>query len=383
MSTSRAVCYRCHKPAVVCICAGLQQVRNRTGIIVLQHPQERFHPIGTVRFARLGLENARVIVDEPARPPLTLPPRTGLLFPSPEARDLADVPPEARPGHLLVLDGTWPQARGLYRRNPWLGRLPHFRAPPREGQYRIRREPHAYGLSTIEAIVAALEVLEPDTAGLGQLLEAFSRMIDRQIEYARVPTPRARRRRAEPGPRRLDPGLAPERIVLGYGEFDPSVRGSGPPCLLYWSAVHLASGATFEGWVRPDHELSDRQLQHAGLARADLEAGELLESLAARWAAFLGAEGVLAAWNQSTLDCIASGPLRARRTLLLKAAYCNWRRRQCGALDAVLAAEGLAPMAVPFAGRAGRVMARLLPAARRLAESGVLQAPRGLAAPSD
>ena len=52
-----------------------------------------------------------------------LPARTALLFPGDDAKDLAQMPAEERPEHLVVLDGTWPQARGLYRRNSWLQAL--------------------------------------------------------------------------------------------------------------------------------------------------------------------------------------------------------------------------------------------------------------------
>ncbi|HHH10935.1 MAG TPA: DTW domain-containing protein, partial [Sorangium sp.] len=52
---ARPFCYRCHKPAVTCICARVKRVDNRTKIWLLQHPRERFHPIGTARIARLGL----------------------------------------------------------------------------------------------------------------------------------------------------------------------------------------------------------------------------------------------------------------------------------------------------------------------------------------
>ena len=45
--TFRRVCYRCHKAAIVCVCDGVERVLNRTGIVILQHPRERFHPIGT------------------------------------------------------------------------------------------------------------------------------------------------------------------------------------------------------------------------------------------------------------------------------------------------------------------------------------------------
>ena len=48
-------CYECHKPRGLCVCGNIPRVDNRTSILVLQHPRERLHPIGTARFVRLGL----------------------------------------------------------------------------------------------------------------------------------------------------------------------------------------------------------------------------------------------------------------------------------------------------------------------------------------
>lgn len=75
----RAQCYRCFKPAATCICSTVTRVANRTGILILQHPRERLHAIGTVRFARLGLSHVRVRSCAPGMDSSTpLPPRTAV-----------------------------------------------------------------------------------------------------------------------------------------------------------------------------------------------------------------------------------------------------------------------------------------------------------------
>jgi DTW domain-containing protein YfiP len=187
--TFRQNCYRCFKPASHCMCDRIGRVENRTRITILQHPRERFHAIGTARIARLGLVNSSLVV-----PPTTLArslahrldvaPGTGLLFPGAEARNLNDVEPTERPTGLLVLDGTWSQARKLYNQNAWLSALPHYALTPTSpSRYRIRKEPRESYLSTLEAIVQALEVLEPETKGMSGLLDAFDTMIDDQVVF--------------------------------------------------------------------------------------------------------------------------------------------------------------------------------------------------------
>src|ERR1700712_753983 len=84
----RAVCYRCFKAQLTCICARLPSVDNRTQVLVLQHPRERLHPIGTARFAQLGLQHSALHVawnsgarehEQPAW--LASRARVGLLYP--------------------------------------------------------------------------------------------------------------------------------------------------------------------------------------------------------------------------------------------------------------------------------------------------------------
>ena len=184
----RAQCYRCFKARTTCICSSITRVANTTGILILQHPRERFHAIGTVRFARLGLSNVRIapcVPDEDATAVRAqLPGGTALLYPAPGARDLATLAGEDRPQHLLVLDGTWTHARKMYGAQRWLHDLPHVRLTPgTASRYRLRREPRPDYVATLEAIVAALRILEPETAGLDELLDSFSTMIDRQAAF--------------------------------------------------------------------------------------------------------------------------------------------------------------------------------------------------------
>lgn len=185
----RPTCYRCFKPRITCICEGLGAVDNRTGVIILQHPRERHHALGTVRFARLGLSRVDVRVcgpkDEAAMArACVFPPNCAFLYPSADGRDVASLGPGERPDHLVIVDGTWHHAHSLVRAARQLRELPHvYVQPATPSAYRVRREPRAECLSTIEATVAALQALEPETTGLDELLAAFRRMVDRQYAW--------------------------------------------------------------------------------------------------------------------------------------------------------------------------------------------------------
>jgi DTW domain-containing protein YfiP len=118
-----------------------------------------------------------------------MPRRTALLYPAAEARDLADLAIEERPRHLIVIDGTWFNAKKIYDAYASLRALPCVRLSPSEStRYRIRRQPRRHCLATLEAIVCALRLLEPETRGLDRLLDSFAAMVDRQAAY--TPQPR-------------------------------------------------------------------------------------------------------------------------------------------------------------------------------------------------
>lgn len=180
----------------MCLCGHIRPVTTRTRITVLQHPRERFHPFGTVRFVRLALENAAVVVAYGGQcPPLPLAPRTGLLYPHAHALALEALPADQRPSGLVVIDGTWAHAHTLYRDTPWLAELPHYQVQAAPSRYRIRRQPGAHCLSTIEAVAAALAILEPANDAVPRLLDGFDRMVETQLTHgARERVPRRRLR---------------------------------------------------------------------------------------------------------------------------------------------------------------------------------------------
>jgi hypothetical protein len=110
------------------------------------------------------------------------------LYPAPAARDLATLPPNERPRHLVLLDGTWFHAKKIYDAHLWLQVLPHVSLAPREpSRYRLRREPKERYVATVEAIAYALRLLEPQTPGIESLLRSFTTMIERQAAW--VPQP--------------------------------------------------------------------------------------------------------------------------------------------------------------------------------------------------
>ncbi|RRW38187.1 tRNA-uridine aminocarboxypropyltransferase [Ectopseudomonas oleovorans] len=181
----RPTCSRCQRPLGHCLCPLIPNLDSHTRVLILQHPSEVGHALNTARLAALGLRNAELRVGEvfDDLPQLLAQSdyRACLLFPGEEAVALTGYAPKEKPLLLVVPDGTWRKARKLLHLNPLLAALPRVSlgavAPSR---YRLRKAPAEGALSTIEAIVAALDVLEAPQ-GFEALLRPFDALIEGQI----------------------------------------------------------------------------------------------------------------------------------------------------------------------------------------------------------
>ncbi|WP_440466817.1 tRNA-uridine aminocarboxypropyltransferase [Pseudomonas sp. YH-1] len=180
---SRARCPRCERPLNHCLCALIPRLDNRTRVLLLQHPSEVGHALNTARLAMLGLSNAELMVGEDFSDLDLSAWDAWLLFPGESAVALAELAarPVDKPRLLVVPDGTWRKARKLLHLNPNLALLPRVVLP--EGltsRYRLRKAPAEGALSTIEAVVQALDTLDAPRSHV-DLLRPFDALIDGQI----------------------------------------------------------------------------------------------------------------------------------------------------------------------------------------------------------
>ncbi|CAN1599759.1 tRNA-uridine aminocarboxypropyltransferase [Pseudomonas mediterranea] len=182
---SRIHCPRCLRPQSHCLCPLIPSLDSRTRVLLLQHPSEVNHALNTARLAALGLNNAELIVGEVFEnlPALLNQPgyRACLLFPGEDAQPMQAYGPSDDPLLLVVPDGTWRKARKLLHLNPSLAALPRVTlADGGVSRYRLRKAPGPGALSTVEAIVQALQVLEAPIS-FEPLLRPFEALIEGQI----------------------------------------------------------------------------------------------------------------------------------------------------------------------------------------------------------
>ena len=355
VSYGRDTCYRCFRPLGSCLCDVIPAIDNRIPVLILQHPRERTHPFNTARLVALGLRQSELLVDHAGR--LRRNPTLlgslegcGVLYPHPSARDVSSVAAAERPRKLVVIDGTWSNARTLYRDLPALHALPHFTLPAGSSSaFVLRRQPAAYCLSTLEATVYALQALEPETPGISALLETFARMQGRQlalIDSQRTELPAGHTGRYRKRQRPSESRAVPRALLESYGSLvlvyvescvDDSVPGGRG--VLCCAALRPSTGERF--WrmlARPT--LAAEHLEHLGLGADVLREAVSTEQFRTDWAEFLRPGELLASWNTSTLRLLGRTQGMSQGGVALKAAYYNLRRFR-GSLEQILQQEGV------------------------------------------
>lgn len=169
---ARVACPRCERPASTCLCAMLPApLAHRTELLILQHPAEAGHAKNTAAFLTLGLQAARLLRGEVFDAALAGP-GTALLYPC-EPRTPAPVDVS----RLILLDGSWRQSRRLLAANPWLAALPRLALPEQPSRYALRRAHRPGQLSTLEAGLHALALLEGGPQRWAALWAAFDAFV--------------------------------------------------------------------------------------------------------------------------------------------------------------------------------------------------------------
>ena len=211
----------------LCICDSVTSLDSRIALLILQHPQEQDRALGTARLTARHFANATVRVGlswpslaKALGRPVADPARWAVLYlGSARATDLetdADIVALTRKGEIadnqrailnriegvVLLDGTWSQAKALWWRNPWMLKCQRvILNPAQPSRYgRLRREPRRDGLSTIEAAAMLIAALEKRPEIETTLNESFERMLARyrevqsaMPELAPRPKPRPKR----------------------------------------------------------------------------------------------------------------------------------------------------------------------------------------------
>lgn len=176
----------------------VEAVENKIRVLILQHPQEPDKVLGSAVLCVRSLKNAELKIglswaNFGKLVPGGDPAKWGILYLGAQK----DLPP-LQPGQIAVLnkksepvlpipslegiillDGTWSQAKTMWWRNPWFLKLKRIVLRPEKASAygKLRKEPRREALSTIEACAQTLAALGEEKQKCQSLEENFGKML--------------------------------------------------------------------------------------------------------------------------------------------------------------------------------------------------------------
>jgi DTW domain-containing protein len=199
----RPRCWQCRKARVCCYCSDLEAFESHPRFVILIHPLEAKHPVGTGRMAHQSLSNSVLwqgqnfsdfaplnhLLSDPKIFPVLLFPGEGSLniTEAPAHQQLLNAKTGDRELVVIVLDATWTLAKKMLRQTPALQALPKISfTPTKISGFVVRKQPASYCYSTIEAIHEVLRLLDSADHSIRQresLMYVFTKMVARQVAY--------------------------------------------------------------------------------------------------------------------------------------------------------------------------------------------------------
>lgn len=197
------ICEKCDKPVEICVCRDDPPVENDHFVLILQHPQEQDKLLGTAKIITNRLKNSQLEValsrpglnqilkrpvdpkkwgvlylgaqkEKPIAPGLYVLDKSGKILPE-YAQVLAELE------GIILLDGSWDQAKKLWWRNPWLLKVRRLvLVPEKKSMYgKLRKEPRRESVSTLEATAFCLDKLGESPTVSETLLSGFAEMLEK------------------------------------------------------------------------------------------------------------------------------------------------------------------------------------------------------------
>jgi DTW domain-containing protein YfiP len=182
-------CPACRLPAWLCVCAHAPRIATRTPLLLVVHVHDLGRSSNTVRLLSLAISDTKIVCHgaypDPANPASQIPTDKTpvVLFPGHGAEPLTPELVAALPSPpvLLVPDGSWRQAGKMVRRLPLLAAAVKVSLPVRTyAGSAVRRNLPGHRMSTYEAVVQALAVLEGEAVA-EPLLDFYRRATDRML----------------------------------------------------------------------------------------------------------------------------------------------------------------------------------------------------------
>jgi len=196
----RERCPDCRNAMRACYCEGIRHFESNPRFVILINRHEARRTIATARMAHLCLTNSllftgldfthheelNAVIADPRNHCVVLYPRWDAVdlsaMSAPERKALI---PDDKELVVIVLDGTWAQAKRMRRFSENLADLPHVRfTPATPSAFGVRRQPKRDCYSTIEAIHQTIDLMgAPPSRHHDGLLNVFHSMVEQQKKF--------------------------------------------------------------------------------------------------------------------------------------------------------------------------------------------------------
>ncbi len=203
----RPVCHTCFRAGGTCYCPTIKRFGTSFSLVLVVHPKEARNRVGTVRIAHLSVDDSLMVVGhaqdidadtrldrftkDPSYFPVVLFPGQDAINVDATSSEVSWIPPGKRLA-LFVVDATWNHAKAMVRYSKLLSSLPKVSfSATRTSEYRFRKQPAPYCLSTVEAVHTVIDRLDqagvcPAPRGRAHdgMLEVFRDFVKFQVSFS-------------------------------------------------------------------------------------------------------------------------------------------------------------------------------------------------------
>ncbi|PIJ49173.1 DTW domain-containing protein [Erwinia sp. OLTSP20] len=185
-------CQRCLLPEIHCLCAGIITQSARSRFCLVMFDTEPMKPSNTGRliadilpdtcafsWSRTAVDAQLLkLINHPSYQPFVVFPAS---YACPERQVALSPPTQGNPPLFIMLDGTWNEARKMFRKSPWLDDFPVISLNVTTPSAYTLRAAHAPGQHCTAEIAIALLAQAGDNAAAQGLSQHFMLFRDRYL----------------------------------------------------------------------------------------------------------------------------------------------------------------------------------------------------------
>jgi len=210
----REICNECQRPTKTCWCSSLPNppigLSSRVDkVIIFQHPKEVKRPHQTAKIAVKSIgegkcqihTRSKIKADDPVL--LEATSRSGssvyLMYPNRNSVDVKTLKSQHKSSTIILLDGTWHEAKKLLERSPSLAKLPSLHLDLHSGTgeeevssswvksaFIIKTQPDPKCMSTVETVAHTLALIEEDQSIVERMLRPLNTICEIQMNHGAV-----------------------------------------------------------------------------------------------------------------------------------------------------------------------------------------------------